>query len=295
MAQFEQEVIENCLRNEEIIVKHIPKENPLAGNNPKHVLSEGMADSAVKILTVPMLRSGQLADVLTKNEKAFLEKAMGLQDDALSVYRKENNYWKNFSVRLEKTENHFNMNNPEDYIKVKVLLANTNIICPDLKTLQDKPKATYQFVIISRGEEAKAGMNRINARKAAYKEYGKIEDDIATMRVIIEALTGRGVSQTSTKEELADRIDTLIESDAKMFLKVATDPLLKTKVLIREGITAGAVVDRGGQLYLREGNVPLCDKGEPTLSVAAAFLNQPKNQEYKFGIEAKIQEYKENK
>ena len=128
MAQFEQEVIENCLRNEEIIVKHIPKENPLAGNNPKHVLSEGMADSAVKILTVPMLRSGQLADVLTKNEKAFLEKAMGLQDDALSVYRKENNYWKNFSVRLEKTENHFNMNNPEDYLdNVRSIFRRTNL------------------------------------------------------------------------------------------------------------------------------------------------------------------------
>lgn len=295
MAEKIIEEVPCCLRNARVIVKHVPRENSMIGNNPKHVLSNGMADNAVRKLTVPQLRNGQLADVLTKDEKAYLEKAMGLADDALSIYKRTDNFWHNYFVILQKSDNYLDLSNPDDYIKYAVLRANKNLVCPDLQTLQDKPKATYEFVLINEGEEAKASMTRINARKEAYKEYGKIENDLATMRVVIEAMTGRPVSSTSKKEELADRLDTLIENDAKLFLKIAQDPALKTKVLIREGIEAGAITDRGGQLYLREGNVPLCDGGEPTLSVAAAYLNQPKNQELKFSIEAKIKLYKENK
>jgi hypothetical protein len=40
---------------------------------------------------------------------------------------------------------------------------------------------------------------------------------------------------------------------------------------------------------LRSDGSPLCgDNEDPTLSVAAAFLSLPKNQELKFSIEAKI-------
>lgn len=287
--------LENCLRNEIVIVKHLPKENSLAGNNPKHVLSEGMADSAYRELMCPVLRSGQLVDVLTKNEKAYLEKVMGLPDDALSVYRTQDNYWKKKRVRLYKSPNRFDLSNPEEYISYKILKANTNIVCPDMQTLSNLPKASYEYVIIAEGDEAKASLKRIGARKEAYMEYGKIEDDLPTLRVIIEALTGRAVAQTAKKEQLVEKIDNLIEKDAKMFLSVIRDPMLKTKVLIREAINAGVITDRAGNLFIKDGNIPMCDSGDSTLSVASAWLNQPRNQETKFTIEAKIKAVKENK
>lgn len=285
----------NCLRNEIITVRHIPKDSPMIGNNPKHFLSGAMAESSYDLLTVPMLRSGQLQDVLTKDEKDYLEVALGLPDNGLSVYRPENNYWKSLYVRLEKHENRLDLSKPDDYIKYKVLLANKNLICPNLKTLQEKPKATYKYVIVAEGEETKANMKRLSARKEAYKEYGKIEDDKDTLRLIVETMTSRPVALTTKIEQLAEKIDVLIENDAKMFLTIIQDPLLKTKVLIRSAIEAGVIADRGGMLYMRADNLPLCDGGDPTLSVAAQFLNQPKNQELKFGIEAKVKAYKESK
>lgn len=289
------ETVESCLHNETIVVKHIARDNTMVGHNPRHVLYAGMAETSYRDYTVPMLRNGDLKDVLTKNEKAFLESYMGLHDDALSVYRKADNYWKNYTVRLFKSDNYLDLNKPEDYIKYKVLLANDNAICPSLKHLQDFPKASYEYVMIAQGDEAKAVMTRVNARKEAYKEYGKIEDNIPMLRLIVETMTGRAVAPTAKKEQLAERIDTLIENDAKMFLNVVRDPYINTKVLIREGITAGAIIDKAGQLYLKDGNVPLCDGGEATLSVAAEFLNKPKNQEMKFSIEAKIKAYNDNK
>lgn len=65
--------------------------------------------------------------------------------------------------------------------------------------------------------------------------------------------------------------------------------MLPTKVLIKKGIAAGAITKRGDFLYLRSDSKPLCEDGEdPTLSVAAKYLNNPKHQSVKFAIESEI-------
>ena len=55
------------LRNERVIIRRLLKEGKIT--NPKHVLYGGMALGAFHTFTVPMLRNGQLVDVLTKEEK----------------------------------------------------------------------------------------------------------------------------------------------------------------------------------------------------------------------------------
>lgn len=285
----------NCLTNEKVIVRFVPRENAMAGNNPRHAVYGGMADTSTRIYVVPQLRSGQLIDVLTKSEKAFLENFMGMEDNALSVHKTERNFWKNFKVILHKQDNVLDLSQPMDFIKYKVLKANTNLIAPDLQTLQDYPKATYDFVLIKDSENVNAGLTKMDAKKRAYSIYGKIENDKGSMRVIIEALTRRPVADTSSRNELAVQIDKLIDSNVKEFLRVAEDPLLPTKVLIRDGIEAGVIANRDGRLYLRDvnGDMPLCNNGEPTMSVAATYLNEPKHSETKLLIEAKVNQYKE--
>ncbi len=81
----------NCLRNERVIVRYVPKESGIV-TNPKHILYGGMAENAVKYFTVPQLESGKLVNILTDDEKEFLEDIMGLEFNALSIYKKENNY-----------------------------------------------------------------------------------------------------------------------------------------------------------------------------------------------------------
>ena len=294
MAQNEDQLV-SCLKNEKVIIKHIPRENSMVGNNPKHVLYGGMAEGSTRTYVVPMLRNGQLVDVLTKDEKDFLEYYMGLEDNALSVHKVNDNFWKKQKVVLKKEDNYLDLSNPNDFIKFKILKHNDDFIAPNLEALQNNPKATYEYVMIQEGEESKVNRKRVNATQAAWKEYGKIENDPDTMRVVIETITAHPIASTMSVDSMVSKIDELIQNDAKMFLKVVQDPALSTKVLIRNGIEAGVIVNRGGQLYLRDGNQPLCDKGEPTLSVAAAFLNMSKNQELRFTIEAKINQYKENK
>ena len=284
----------NCLRNERVIIRHIPKESGMV-TNPKHILYGGMAENAVRTFVVPRLSSGVFVNILTDSEKAFLEKVMGLEYNALSIYKKVDNFWDDSNesgisrVRLTKQDNYLNLADPEDYIRYKILLANKDYIAPSLQALQDSPKATYQFVIISEGDETKSAKDNMSATMKCYKEFGKIENDINTLRVIVETIDGRPTAPTVKLEFLQGRINTLIQADSKIFLRVITDPMLSTKVLIKRAIEAGLISNRGNYLYLKSDNTPLCEVNEePTLNIAAKFLNAPKNQEIKFALEAKL-------
>ena len=275
----------NPLKNERVIVRRLLKEGKIT--NPKHVLYGGMALGAFHTFTVPMLRNGHLVDVLTKAEKAYLEEAMGLETNALSVHRQVDNYWSNYQVKLGKEDTILDLSIPEEYIKYKVLLANTECIAPSLDAVNLKQKETYEYVLLHEEEEAKANKKRVNKNIEAYKILGKIEGDKDKLRTIVEIATSRPQHRTASIDALTDQIDRLIQANANLFLTIAQDPLLDTKVLLKKGIETGAVKVKNDLFYDADGK-PLCDAGNATFSVAAEWLNKPKNQGTKLAIEAKI-------
>lgn len=284
----------NCLKEERVIVRHIPRQSNMV-QNPKHVLYGGMAENAIRVFVVPRLSSGKYVNVLTNDEKEFLENIMGLEDNALSIHKREHNFWDDSNpdgiakVILKKQDNYLDLRDPNDYIRYKILLANKDHIAPSLRALEDHPKATYQYVIIGEGDETKSAKSNMSNTMMCYKEYGKIEEDIDTLRLIIETLDGRPVASTSKLEFLQTKINDLIQANPKTFLKVVTDKMLPTKVLIKKGVAAGIITKKGDYLYLRSDNKPLCEEGEdPTINVAARFLNDPKHQSIKFAIETEL-------
>ena len=277
----------SCLRNVKVEVRFIPKIGRIT--DPRHVLYGGMADEAVRTYTVPMLRSGAYVNVLTDSEKEFLEDYMSLEKNALSVHRKENNYWDNFFVPLRKQPNYLDLSDPNDYIKYKVLLANKDYIADSLQTLEEKKKATYQYVLVEEGEETSKANRNMSFTMQAYMEFGKYQEDYDTLRVLVEMLDGKPISSRVKIEYLKEKINNLIQKDAKIFVKTIQDSLLPTKVLIKKAIEAGIISNRGGMLYLKDDGTPLCGNNEePTINTAAKFLNLPKNQTLKFSIESKI-------
>lgn len=280
----------SCLKNERVIVRFVPKQTGLV-SNPKHILYGGMAEAAVRWFTLPRLSSGMYVNALTDREKSYLEDIMGLEYNALSIYKKVDNFWDNYTVRLTKQDNFLNLADPDDYIKYKILLANKDYIASSLQELQDKPKMTYQFVIVQEGEEVKSAKKEMSATMQSYMKFGEIQDDADKLRVIIETIDGRPLAKATKIEFLQDKINKLIQADPKLFIRVTEDVYLDTKVLIKKAIEGGLISNRGGMLYLKSDGTPLCgDNEEPTLSVAAKFLSAPKRQELKFSLEAKLKE-----
>lgn len=292
MEETKKDELVSCLRNERVIVRFVPKEGGMI-QNPKHVLYGGMSERSVRYFTVPVLSStGAYKNVLTDKEKEYLEMIMGLEYNALSIYRKENNFWSNFTVRLTKQDTYLDLSDPNDYIKYKVLKANSDTIADSLETLQDKPKATYQFVLIKEGETENRESENISTIMKCYKEYGKIEDNADILKCIVELLDKRPMAKSVKIEFLRGKCNSLIQADPKTFYSTITDSLLPAKALIKKAVDNGLISRKANQYFLKENNLPLCgDNEEPTLSNAARFLNLPKNQELKFNIEAKLKEH----
>lgn len=287
------EPLVSCLRNERIKIKHINKAGGIV-SNPNHVLYGGMAETATRTFVTPILSSGAYKNVLTDSEKKFLEEEMGLEYNALSVYKRDNNFWDSGGenslarVTLQKQDNYLDLSDPKDYIRYKILLANKDYIAPSMQELEDHPKATYEFVIISEGDEVKNAGVKLSAKKQCYKALGSIGNDVDTLRVIIETLEGKPTSKNVKFEFLETRADELITADSKAFLKVVSDPMLNTKVLLKKSIEAGLVGKKGDGYYLKDGT-PLCEMNEdPTLNIAAKYLNAPKHQDVKLMLEAKL-------
>lgn len=278
----------NCLSNTRVIVRYIPKDTNLV-HDKKHVLSGGMAETSVRYLTVPMLRSGIYVDVLTTNEKNYLEYIMGLPMNALSIYNKTDNYWSNYMVRLTKHDTYLNLSIPEDYIKYKVLLANKDIICPSMDELNNKRKATYQFVLIREGDVEKHAVSKVNATVECYVEYGRIKDDFDKLKTVCEIIGKRPIAANQKIEILQQDCYNYISDNPKEFLNVVKDKYLDTKVLIKKCCEHGLIYKRSNFYYLRDNNQPLCGPNEDsTFNNAAIYLSAPKNQELKFTLEAKL-------
>jgi hypothetical protein len=286
------------LRKEIITVRFIGKKN---GLDNRHVLSNGMHAGSTRTFVTPLLRNGGFVNVLTDSEKAYLEDYMQLGEGALSVHKSgNNNYWNSANpngvgrIVLTKGDTKFDLSDPKDYIKYKVLLAHKDRIAPSLKAYQDNPKATYEYIIVSDVETSKMETLQVNIKQQAWMEFGKVNENKDILVAVIEAIEGRPLSPNVKIEYLQSKTGELIDHNPKVFVATVTDPLLPTKILIKKAVSEGILSNRGGFFYERKSNMPLCNEGQdPTLNVAAAYLNLPKNQELKFSIEAQLKALKD--
>lgn len=285
---MEKELI-NPLRNEVVTVKFIPKETSITDKH--HMLYGGMIDGAVKIFTVPIIGStGAYKNVLTNAEKDFFEDLLGVN---MSVHNKKDNFWDNYKVRLTKENTYLDLSSPEDYIKYKVLLANTQFICPSLEKYNERPLATYQFVITTEGAELNMASDKRKTKVECYKLAGKIENDFDTLKAVVELLEKRPIADNTDIKFLANKLDELIDTNSKEVYKVLTDDSLKTMVFIKKCVSKGLIVKTGDFYYLKSGKTktPMCEDGkDPDMKNAVKFINNPKNQEVKFGLEAQLNE-----
>lgn len=285
--QPEDELV-NCLVNKTVIVRFVPRASNLV-QNPKHILYGGLAEHAFREYTVPRLASsGSYVNVLTNDEKDYLEYILGLEPNTLSIHKRVNNYWDTFKVRLSRLEKTLRLSDPIDYISYKVLRANPDFIASSLEELEERPRASHQFVMIQDNEENKNSLKKLSYSMQAFMLLGKLQDEIDVLKMIVEIHQGRPLNNATTMEAVLSKVQDIISSDAKGFVKIAEDPTLSNKILIKKAVEKGYVSKRGTYYYNAKEGTPLCGNGEePTLNVAAKFLSMPKNQEFKFFLEAK--------
>lgn len=270
------------LPNETVTIKYIKKKSGMAAHvDDNHVISGGMLEDSKRNYTVPMLRSGALANVLTNEEKEGLENI--LNGVNLSIY---SDFWKDYYVSLGKNNNYLNLNDPYDYISYKILLSLKNSVAPNWASR--KVKTSYEYVIVADGDEFKETKKKYDAKKTAFKLYGKIEDDKEMLIGLLKLLTNKPISRDSKLDWIQGQIEEIIDNSPSRFADLVKDSSLETKLLINTGVELG-VINKESNKYITADGLPLGGVDEiPTFVNAVKYLDAPKNTEVRTLIEAKI-------
>jgi hypothetical protein len=270
-----------ALPEKTITVKYIPRKKGMASNvGDDHVLAGGMLSGSIKKFQVPLLRNGSIANILTSEEKEYLENVTGLN---LSVYGE---FWTTHYVSLFKDDNRFDLSNPMDYISYKILTFLKDDIAPNWA--DRNKKQTYQFVVTSSDEELSEKKQTFDYKKNAFKLYGKIEDDKEKLLSILKLLTNKPISEDTSLKWLQTKVEEHLDKEPKSFVALMTDSNLETKMLLQSAEDKGVVI-KSGNKYATTDGLDLCENGQAaSFENAVTYLNNPKHQEVRSLIEAKM-------
>ena len=275
------------LPNEIITLRYIHRNRGMAANVDKnHVISGGLLSKAVRKFCTPLMRNGSIANILSNDEKEYLESITGLN---LSVY---GDFWNNFRVALHKEDanNRLDLSNPMDFISYKILESLKNEIAPTWASRNSKQ--TYQFAICRENEEMLESKGKYDAKKEAFKMYGKIEDNKEKLLSVLKLLTNKPISPEVKLDWLQHKLEEFIDNEPSKFVSVMNDKTLYTKMLINTGIDKGVILKKSNKYSTIDG-LDLCNSGEiATFDNAVAYLDNPKNQDIRDLITAKIEKIK---
>ena len=292
----ESKELKSCLRNERVIVRFIKKPT-LMVKDPEHVAYGGTVEGGhITFSGLPRLTNGTLKNCLTNAEKDYLEYILGLDDNALSVYKNpDENFWisgnGNAEITLSKEDTYLDLSNPRDYIIYKMLLAWSDRVCPSMEQLRNTNKATYKFVLINENDEAKAANEEMSTASRCYYAFGNYKDNADVLKVVIETLTGKSLSPNTKIEFLRQQINEQIKANPKLFLSVIEDEYIETKALIHLAVENGIISKRGDFYYMTDSNQALSEGNtDPTLTNAAKFLSNAKRQDLLLTIQAKVKQ-----
>ena len=282
----------NPLKKETVEVKFIRSTSKMYSNESP--LSGGLAETASITYTVPR-ENGMIKQILTPDEIAFFENYFGLPEGAMNFNAITNNYWTTYNrgyinrVALDKSGKRLDLSNAKDYIEYKILLANTEYICPNQETLENFRKATYRFVLNNDNTVAMSAGKSADLKFELFEIYGKYKEDADMLRVICYLIEHKKVSPKTKIELLKSKVVSMMENRAKDCYAVMSSKNLEQKKAILIGVEKGIISDRNGFYYYTENGQKLSNEyEEPNLNNAANYLADVANQELYFSISKKI-------
>ena len=118
-----------------------------------------------------------------------------------------------------------------------------------------------------------SGIKKANDNAEANKPNAQKQGVMDRLRDGLKNI-GKNVADKAQRAVIGAKYDV---KDAKDWLK-NNYKKVRQEEAEKRGKTAGHIAYRGDQLYLRDGNQPLCEYNEvPTLNIAAKFLSNPKH------------------
>lgn len=213
-------------------------------------------DHTIEEFSLPLDRNNTPVNIFeSKEEQEFFEDVMG-GDINLSVNAKQDNYWSDFYVHVYKDDDlvnrgvTFDLGNPIDVLKVKVLKANSHKIASSWEEKERSPKVRY--VLLEEGHKEKRLSTRATLNNAAYVFFNKIQNDTDEMYKFLTLFyldnnNAQRPPEDGTIDTYQAMIQELIDGDIESFVRLVKDPNRDLKMLVWQGMKQN--------LIQREGNV----------------------------------------
>lgn len=262
--------------------------NPGWVKNPRHVAFFKL-EGAFDMFTVAMSRNGTLKNPFTDAEKDYLTEVLQLDSKELSVYT-ANSFLRLQNIRLGKDPVKLDLSQPDDFIKYKILLTNTDKVAPSVKDV--KKKGTYKYYIEREADVTSVNKEKGDINKTAWKEYGKMEENKGKLAAFLKVYSrvmgqpAKKIDKSTKLDFLQGQVSAIIEANTKQFAEIVDNPNYDTILLIAEAVEKGIIVAKGTNYFLKGGT----DKLGSSLIETVSYLNNAMNQELKLTIEQQIKD-----
>jgi len=209
-------------------------------------------------------RSGRIYTGLTTEDEKRLGELLGID------LRANSDYWKTFYIRTMGRDVYLDLDDPQDELKYLFLKNHKRV-----KNSLMENKATANFVLVNKDEEAKRANVFNRARRDAIKEFDKMsaEDLRKCLRLY-------GHNADSMSAEVAEnKLFDIVEGNPQSFLdKWVNNPHRETAVLVERAISKN-IIRKNKNIYKYGSEIIGHNLGE-----TVAFLDDSKNQDIKITI-----------
>jgi hypothetical protein len=273
----------NYLENKKVAVKVIEKyRTGFSKTSDGSTLYTGCK----QIFQAPTNSNDRLIPILTEEEQRWFETKMGLSSGSLAFNNKEKSFWKDFRITLDKKGKVLDLSDFEDNLSYRILKV-TNTVANSKEAIN---VLQHTFYMVTEDEEQVDNDRLADRHEDAAKLFASISKSDKTMRNILRLL-GKNVTAEANTKWLKGELIKIMDQKAKVagqlnmddFIRVAGDEQLNNRIFIMDALEIGELFIEGSTYKLRAGDTIGYDFDQ-----ALSFFNNPKNQQVKLLIEARL-------
>ena len=249
-------------------------------------------------VTVPRTNRGELVNPLTEAEQEYFEGSvalLSLKTGDLSIHKtvtdkngkqRLQNFWTDFKIKLKNEIMELDLSKPMDYLRYKVLLANSEIIAPS--GAEKFKRGTYKFALVEQGWEDTEKVKSAKNKQTAYRAFGKMDSSPEKLKDFLSVYYtikpgGKTIPVAAKLDFLIAETEKIVENDMSTFLDIVNDKDYDTKVMITKALRAKALEREGSAFRTPEGKTI----GQ-NLKEAISFLTNPLYSEEVIKIQSRI-------
>jgi len=268
---------------------------------PKQDLPQDVLKNAKRRLSSVLKNGKPLKGLSHEEEKELLPRIIDAHpDEGSEFFDKASTYWKEVSMDIpsggkdldistresyegENGEEIPNPVYPEDFVMYKFAKAHPQVAENEQEAKQNPNKLYW---ILDPEEEKRNKRENVEAKKEAWREFIKMEEDEEKLDLMIRVFADTNPEEMSDKDDKVNELEEQLERRPKRFVEVARDDDLEKQDFVLQCLEYGVLRKTGNQImYMDE----VLGTG---VEQVVAYLKNKRNSSVLSELKAKLSEAK---